>query len=111
MIGPSPPAAEAAAPAAVVVAPAVVAGDEVVGDVVGAAEPPLELSPPHAAATRPADTRSAVGTTHRCLVMVHPLRIAMRNELPKASPRMGATWASPDADVSLRNLTARRGVL
>src|SRR5215471_19025775 len=93
MIGPSPAAALVAAPPAVVVAPAVVAVMAVAAVV--AADPPLLLSPPQAAATRPPDTRSAVGTTHRCLVMESSPQIATRAELPKTSSRLVVTWASP----------------
>jgi hypothetical protein len=59
-------------PPAVVVAPAVVVVPAVVALV--AAEPPLLLSPPHAAATMPIDTKMVVGTAHRYRFTHAPLR-------------------------------------
>src|SRR4051794_13176462 len=63
--------ADVDAPPAVVVAPAVLAVVPDVAGVVVAADP-LLLSPPHAAATKPADTSRVAGTTHRCFFTRSP---------------------------------------
>src|SRR3954447_13229403 len=69
----APAAAVVAAPpaAAVVVPAAVVVGAAPDGAVAAfvAPLPPLLLSPPHAAATMPIETSSAVGATHRFLLI------------------------------------------
>src|SRR4051794_7708759 len=92
----APPAAAVVVPAAAVVAAAaaVVAGAAVVALLL-----PLLLSPPHAAATMPSETSSAVGATHRFLLIswYSPCWLLWLFRSCAGGPRVGwdGPWVAP----------------